>query len=149
MPDKKKPRKKQKPKPPPEPVGPSVLVFFKCRDCGYKKTEKEIIKDLDFLALKAKRCESCKKWGTYLAEYTIEKKKNLKAIISYEMINRKLIVIDEETNTNLSIKKKIYPSHYDRKRLKDEKPYLGINHCKNHANSAEFFVDENLKPKGL
>lgn len=144
---KKKPQKKKKE--PQEKERERISVKYRCRLCGGRKRQKIPIEYcITLLGLKAQRCHKCKKWGTYLATAEIDGKKRRWAIIdiSFNLTTGKEIILNESTNNDNKIKKKIYGNKYKPKELIDIRPFYGINNTKNHGISKECVVDDKMQP---
>jgi len=103
------------------------------------------------LGLKAQRCPKCQKWGSFLATSKIDGKDIKWAVISYyhDFQTGKDFILDESTNTNNKIKKKIYGKDLKPKELELLRPFHGINNIKNHGISSESVVDDSCQPANL
>lgn len=148
MSEKKSPTKKRTKKPSvPVVEKEKVKVTYVCRNCHCRKSSMiEIDWCITSIGIKAQRCHKCKKWGTYLASMTIDEKEIYWAVISYAFIKGKKVVIDESTNDNFRIKKKLY-GNLKKKELDQMTPFHGICHHKNRGLTGEEMVDADLKPK--
>ena len=125
------------------------VVKMKCRECNH--TEKRVYaneKMMNNLLLNATRCTNCQKFGTFLATFKIRNIEYKKAVITQNWMGKKkkLITINENSNNDMKLKKKIFPSHYTKSQLEKEVPYIGINNPKNNGIRAERFVDDNFEP---